>query len=160
MIIRKIKESEIDFLEEMLYEALFVEKGQPPLPESIVFDPSLSKYTEAFGSNKFDLCLVAAKNGKPVGAAWGRCFSAENPGYGFLDTETPELSIALKEQFRNQGIGAQLIKELIELYQKMQVKSISLSVDKKNPALRLYKRIGFNVQKETEKSVVMQYTIK
>lgn len=156
LTIRKIENNEIGFLGEMLYEAIFVENGKPKLPKSIIEEPSLAKYIANFGSNKSDLCLVAVENGELIGACWGRLFDEKNKGYGFLDSETPELSIAIKEQFRNSGIGTELIEEIAEKYRELKVKSISLSVDKKNSAIGLYKRIGFKVKIETEKSVVMR----
>ncbi|WP_396600387.1 GNAT family N-acetyltransferase [Algibacter sp. R77976] len=156
MTIRKIAENEIGFLKEMLYEAIFVEDGQPKLPKSIIEEPTLTKYIVNFGSNISDLCLVAVEKGELIGACWGRFFNENNKGYGFLDSETPELSIAIKEQFRNKGIGTKLIEEIAKLYQGLDVKSISLSVDKNNSAILLYKRIGFKVKMETEKAVVMR----
>lgn len=142
----------------MLYEAIFIEDGQPLLPKSIIESPSLAKYISNFGSKESDLCLVAIENGSLIGACWGRCFDEKNKGYGFLDSETPELSIAIKKQFRNRGIGTKLIKEITKLYQELNIKFISLSVHKKNPAFQLYKKIGFEVKIETEKSVIMQIT--
>ena len=159
MQIREIAESEIGFLEEMLYEALFVEEGQPKLPKSLIKEPELSRYIENFGLQKMDLCLVAVKEEKLIGACWGRLFSEANKGFGFLDSETPELSIAVKSNYRNQGVGSKLIEEIIQLYRTTQVKSLSLSVDKKNPAFGLYRKIGFEVIEETQKSVVMRMMI-
>ncbi|MFD0798238.1 GNAT family N-acetyltransferase [Maribacter chungangensis] len=156
MIIREIAKSEIGFLKEMLYDAIFVEEGQPKLPKFIIEEPSLAKYITNFGSNEYDLCLVAVENEELIGACWGRIFDEYNKGYGFLDTETPELSIAVKEQHRNKGIGTKLIYNIAEYYSGLNIKTLSLSVDKKNLAIGLYKKIGFTTMKETEKSVVMR----
>ena len=156
MTIRKIAENEIGFLKEMLYEAIFVDDGQPKLPKSIIEEPTLKKYIDNFGSDKFDLCLVAVENGELIGACWGRLFKEKNKGYGFLDSETPELSIAIKEQYRNKGIGTKLIEAIGQLYREIEIKSISLSVDRENLSVGLYKRIGFKVMLETEKSIVMR----
>lgn len=159
MIIREIKESEVCFLQDMLYQAIFVEEGQPKLSKSITEAPSLSKYITDFGVNKYDICLVALENEKLIGAVWGRLFSEKNKGYGFLDSETPELSIAINKQCRGIGIGTKLIEGIIDVYQTLQVKSISLSVDKKNRAFALYKKLGFSIAAETNKSVVMRKKI-
>lgn len=159
VIIREILKNELEFLKEMLYEALFVMPGQPKLSKSIIEEPMLSKYIDGFGMDPLDVCLVAVENGQLVGASWGRLFNEENKGYGFLDAETPELSIAIKEVFRNQGIGAELIHALIKVYRAANIKAISLSVDQQNPAVRLYKRIGFETLRETEKSFVMRMII-
>lgn len=139
----------------MLYTAIFVEDGQPKLPKSIIQEPSLAKYIINFGSNKYDLCFVALDNEELIGACWGRFLDEQNKGYGFLDSKTPELSIAIKEQFRNRGIGTKLLKKITENY-RGNIKSLSLSVDKKNLAIEFYKRFGFQIKLETEKSVVMR----
>jgi len=140
----------------MLYEAIFLEKGEPKLPRSMIEEPSLAKYIDKFGLEKYDLCFVAVESGSLIGAAWGRLFSEKNKGYGFLDTATPELSIAMKEQFRNRGIGTRLIQSIVNEYQQMGLNTLSISVDKKNKAYELYKRLGFETILETDTSAVMR----
>lgn len=156
MIIRELAKNEVGFLKEMLYDAIFIEEGQPKLPRSIIEDPSLAKYIADFGSEKFDLCLVAVENSVLIGASWGRLFDENNKGFGYVNSETPELSLAVKEQFRNKGIGTELIKQIAKKYQELKVNHLSLSVDKKNPAIRLYTRLGFQTKIEAKKSVIMQ----
>ena len=143
----------------MLYEAIFVEDGAPLLPKSIIKNPSLSKYVADFGSKKLDIGFIAEADEKPIGAIWGRLFTEEDKGYGFVDSKTPELSIAVKHQYRNKGIGTKLINRVTDSYRDIGVKYVSLSVDKKNIALNLYKRVGFKIIAETEKSVVMRKKI-
>lgn len=80
--------------------------------------------------------------------------------FGFLDSETPELSIAIKEKSRGQGIGTKLIGKIAHFYKEKGIKSISLSIDKKNLAFELYKKIGFAIVIDSEKSVVMRLDLK
>lgn len=155
-VFRELQEDERVFLSEMLYEAIFVEPGKPALPKSIVNDPSLLKYIDDFGVRKGDMCIIVIVHEKPVGACWGRFFSKESPGYGFISDTIPELSIAIHKDYRNQGLGSVLIRELAEYYREQGIKALSLSVDKKNPAYQLYQRMNFVVFSETEKSVVMK----
>lgn len=155
-LFRELKKDETTFLKEMLFEAIFVEQGKPGLPKSIIDDPSLSKYIEDFGMRNGDRCVVAVVQGELVGACWGRLFSRENAGYGFVNEITPELSIAIHAPYRNRGIGAELMKRLIDYYRIQGVESVSLSVDKQNPAFRLYERMDFVIMNETEKSAVMK----
>ena len=143
MIIREIKHKEIDFLREMLYMAIYVPKGQPPFPKSILEHPDISKYIDHWGTLPNDLALVAVFNNELIGAIWGRTFSSSKAGYGFIDENTPEISMAVKEKFRNQGIGTKLIDEISKIYFSKGIKSISLSVDKQNRAKLLYLRKGF-----------------
>ncbi|PIE89500.1 MAG: GNAT family N-acetyltransferase [Acidobacteria bacterium] len=159
MIIRALKSRESDFLADMLYEAIFIPEGHPPFPREIVKELSLSKYIEKWGKDKFDIALVVEIDNKLVGAVWGRLFTNENKGFGYIDNKTPELSMAIKNDYRNQGIGTKLIKAIIAEYNKIEVKFLSLSVDKANKALNLYKRIGFETVEETETSLTMRKRI-
>ena len=53
-------------------------------------------------------------------------------GYGFIDTLTAELSVAVRREARGSKIGTQLLRA-DESYD-----SVSLSVSVQNPAVRLY----------------------
>lgn len=51
--------------------------------------------------------------------------------------------MALLPEYRGKGIGTLLLNEMIRKVKDSGLISLSLSVDLKNPALRLYKRQGF-----------------
>lgn len=156
MNIRKIANSEIAFLSDMLYEAIFVPKGQEPFPKSIVEDQLLFRYIEHWGKDICDLALVAEMDGELVGAVWGRLFSEHNKGFGYVDSITPELSIAVKPAHRNKGIGSALLAAIAKAYKPMGMRQLSLSVDKANAALRLYQRLGFELVEEVDSSLILK----
>ncbi len=160
MTIRRLKNQESDFLADMLYEAIFIPEGHDPLPKEVIQDQSLSKYIESWGKDKFDIALVMEVNKQLVGAIWGRLLIAERKGFGYVDDSTPELSMAVKPEYRNQGIGTELIKAIASEYQKIGVEYLSLSVDKANKASDLYKRLGCEIVEETETSWTMRKRIK
>lgn len=160
MTIRKLKNKESDFLADMLYEAIFIPEGHDPLPKEVLKDKSLSKYVENWGKDKFDIALVMESDNQLVAAIWGRLLTDENKGYGFVDNKTPELSMAVKQEYRNHGIGTKLIKAIASEYQKIGVEHLSLSVDKANKASNLYKRVGYEIVEETETSWTMKKRIK
>jgi GNAT superfamily N-acetyltransferase len=81
--------------------------------------------------------------GTPVGAAWYRHFTAGEHGYGFVDEATPEVSIAVVAEWRGRGIGTDLLAALAELARRNGVGALSLSVERANPARRLYERAGY-----------------
>ena len=64
--------------------------------------------------------------------------------------------MAVKTDFRNNGIGTLMIKAIASEYKKIGVKQLSLSVDKANTASRLYKRLGCKIVKETDTSFTMK----
>ena len=126
------------FLREMLYLALYVPPGQPPLHRSVLDEPAIARYVEGWGSQSGDRGLVATWNGVAIGAAWLRRFPAASPGYGFVDESIPELSIAVLPEHQGRGIGSRLMTELLR-----DQSAVSLSCDPANPAWRLYLRFGF-----------------
>ena len=72
-------------------------------------------------------------------------------GYGYVDDDTPELSIALDPPARGIGLGGRLLESLFE-----EVPRCSLSLDVRNPAVGLYRRWGFQeVRRDGEHSLVM-----
>ncbi len=160
MTIRKLEKIESDFLTDMLYEAIFIPEGHDPLPKEVIKDKSLSKYIENWGKDKFDIAFVVETDNKLVGAIWGRLLTAENKGFGYIDNRTPELGMAVKQEYRNQGIGTELIKAIASEYQKIGIEYLSLSVDKANNASNLYRRLGCEIVEETETSWTMKKRIK
>lgn len=135
------------FVTAMLHEALFVPPGEPRFPPSLVDEPGLAPYHADFGVHSGDVGVVADIEGEPVGAAWVRLLV----GYGFVDADTPELTIAVVPERRGLGIGGLLLVALLD-----RVPRCSLSCDRRNPAMRLYERHGFAVVgADGEHSVVM-----
>ena len=103
-----------------------------------------------------DAALIAIQDFQPVGAAWYRLFKEDNPGYGFVDEETPELSIAVVPSKRGSGAGSELLAALMARARAEGYASISLSVEKDNPAVGLYERHGFRKVREDDGAYTMQ----
>ncbi|MCE7982405.1 MAG: GNAT family N-acetyltransferase [Caldilinea sp. CFX5] len=155
--IRPASPADEPFLWEMLYEAIYVPAGRPKPNRAILREPSLAHYVANWGQQPGDFALLAIdqQSGQPVGAAWLRLFSADDPGWGFVDVDTPEVSVALLPDYRGQGIGSTLLGELIALVNSRYT-ALSLSVDPQNPALRLYERLGFVVVGVSGTSLTMR----
>ncbi|MCB0064057.1 MAG: GNAT family N-acetyltransferase [Caldilineaceae bacterium] len=139
------------FLAEMMYQAIFVPAGTEAPPRSVVEAPALHKYFADFGTQSGDIGYKAInpQTGNLVGAAWLRLLSGDKKGYGYVDDQTPELSIATAPAHRGQGIGTQLLDQLFTAAAE-HYSAISLSVWPENPAYRLYQRLGFVVVKQDE----------
>ena len=85
---------------------------------------------------------VVAWDDYPVGAAWLRLLPESDPGYGFVNAATPELSIGVVPAWRRRGVGTRLLAALIERAREEGLAALSLSVESDNYALRLYERFG------------------
>ena len=139
---RKADPGDEPFLRDMLYFALFVPAGAAPPDRSVVAQPELARYVRGWGRRGDDGCIAVTSSGDPVGAAWLRLWSADDRGYGFLDIRTPELSVAVRPEFRGRGIGTHLLQRLLACAD-VSYDAVSLSVAADNPAVRLYQRLGF-----------------
>jgi len=106
-------------------------------------DPLLRHYVEGW-QRPDDLGAVAVDPaGAPIGAAWLRHFTADDPGYGFVAPDVPELSIGVVAQRRGQGVGRALLRAAAELAAARGIGRISLSCERANPAMRLYVGEGY-----------------
>ncbi len=143
-IIRRMRPEEYGLLREFLYQAIYLPEGVEPPPWSVVDLPELQVYVAGFGTRPGDHCLVAEAEGKVAGAAWCRIME----DYGHIDSNTPSLAISLLPECRGLGIGTRLLNGLLLLLQESGYLRASLSVQKDNPALRLYERAGFQIVAE------------
>jgi len=142
--VRVMRESDYECLPEFLYQAIYIPEGAEPPPRSVISDPEIMVYIKDFGMQPGDLGVVAERNDQVVGAAWTRII----PAYGHIDCETPELAIAILPEFRSYGIGTKLMKKLFEVLRKNGYKQTSLSVQKDNPAVLFYQRLGYKLSGE------------
>jgi ribosomal protein S18 acetylase RimI-like enzyme len=151
---RFFREDDFPLLESLLYEAIFQPEGADPLPRDIIKKPEIDSAIRDFGKRQGDICIFAELNGKTVGGAWSRISDGEPESYGHIDSETPELAIAVFKEYRNLGIGRKLMHHLIDSAFK-EYRQISLSVDKRNYAVKMYKKLGFEIVRENEQDYVM-----
>ena len=149
-MIRRAGPQDTRFLRDMLHHALYWRERVP--------GSRTSRYVRGWG-RPGDTALVALEGGFAVGAAWYRLFSADEPGYGFVDEQTPELAIAVVPSKRGHGIGEQLLSALIERARGAGHEALSLSVEPGNPARKLYERHGFEVVEQGSEAWKMRAPI-
>lgn len=150
-LIRRIQTEEIPVLDDFLYEAIFIPQGVVPPPRSIIEQEDLQVYVRGFGESPHDHCLVAECDGKIVGAVWVRVMD----DYGHVDNQTPSLAISLYPDYRGQGIGTQLLRQMMELLRQEGYAQVSLSVQKANYALRMYQKAGFEIVEDRGEELLM-----
>jgi ribosomal protein S18 acetylase RimI-like enzyme len=106
--------------------------------------PDITHYFSDFPGER-DFGLVDVDNETPRSLAWLAYLPENHPGYGFVDADTPELSITTFEAYRGQGLGTALLEQLLDEARSRRVRAISLSVEDDNRARHLYERTGFVV---------------
>lgn len=94
------------------------------------FDAQDAYYREHYDGATFDVIEVA---GEPA----GRLYAAR------WDDEIRVMDIALLPEFRGAGIGTALLGDLLDEAAESG-RSVSIHVERNNPALRLYERLGFS----------------
>ena len=100
-----------------------------------------------------DAGVVAMDGPNAYGAAWYRLFTVGEPGFGFVDEKTPELTIAVVPSRRGKGAGKELLDALLEQARTDGFQAISLSTDAGQ--VEWYERFGFETVAETPHAVTM-----
>ena len=101
-------------------------------------------YQKLFATADF---LVIEKSGVPI----GRLYVARR------DDEIHIIDIALLTQHRNGGIGSDLIKNILAEADDTS-RPVRLHVEKFNPALALYQRLGFRIREDRDVYLLLEWT--
>jgi GNAT superfamily N-acetyltransferase len=151
-VIRRGNRQDVRFLKDMLRHAFYWRSGGADEEES------LWRYVAGWG-RRGDAAVVALEGGFPVGAAWFRLFSRDEPGFGFVDERTPEIAISVVPSRRGHGIGSDLLDALIELAKEQGYGSLSLSVADDSPAMHVFEKHGFEKVDRTDGSWTMRLNL-
>ena len=106
------------------------------------FDAQSSYYREHYQDTSFDVILA---DGRPI----GRLYVARWP------EEIRIVDIALLPENRGAGVGTALLRDLIS-ESEASAKPLSIHVERFNPALRLYERLGFREVEDKGVYLLMQ----
>lgn len=141
--IRLATKADREFLWEMLYQAIYTPEGEPKPSRDILKEPQIAQSLDGWGREGDTALIAVDSDNKPVGAVWVRLFDETNKTYGYIDSQTPLLGMALLPEYRGKGIGTALLGEMLRITKEAGYGAVSLSVNPKNPALNLYRRLGF-----------------
>ncbi|MGC4816025.1 GNAT family N-acetyltransferase [Micromonospora sp. DT63] len=153
--IRAATPADADFLVDILVEAVnwLPERDWPR--ERILADPALAHYVTGW-MRPTDVGVVAVDPAhRPLGAAWFRHLSAEDPGYGYVADDVPELTIGVLRAWRGRGVGRALLRAVLDAARDRGIRTVSLSVERANAAVRLYASEGFRTVESFENADTM-----
>ncbi|MBE5945179.1 MAG: GNAT family N-acetyltransferase [Lachnospiraceae bacterium] len=150
-VIRRIKSEEFYLLDDFLYEAIYIPDGVEAPPREIINAPELQVYVKDFGAGECDICFVAEVEEKIVGAVWVRIMD----DYGHVEDFVPSFAISLYKEYRGLGIGTSMMKRMLLELKKRGYNKTSLAVQKANYAVKMYKKVGFEVVDENEEEYIM-----
>jgi len=151
-MIRRGNPQDVRFLKDMLRHAFYWRSG------GTVEDASLWRYVAGWG-RRGDGAVIALEGGFPIGAAWFRLFARDEPGFGYVDDQTPEVAIAVVPSRRGRGTGSELLDALIEMAKEQSYGALSLSVAADTPAMHVFETHGFEKLEQTDGSWTMRRSL-
>jgi GNAT superfamily N-acetyltransferase len=158
-VIRPTQLDDEPFLWDMGWEATAVDAGMRERGrDAALAIPHVRRYLDGWGRPGDAGFVAVTEDGRRLGAAWYRLFPAEEPAWGFVAVDVPEVSIGVAADARGRGVGGALLGALLALAREEGYRALSLSVDRQNPARRLYERKGFRdagISDPTDSSVTM-----
>jgi GNAT superfamily N-acetyltransferase len=144
-VIRRAAAKDGPFMADMLVEAAnWSADWKKKTRRRVLSAPATAHYIAGWPRDT-DLGVIAEADGAPVGAAWLRFLPAADPGYGFLAPDVPELTIGVAGEWRGRGVGRALLRALAGQARSADIRQISLSVERKNFAQKLYLSEGYQV---------------
>lgn len=149
--IREMRTEEYPLLDDFLYQAIYQPDTTNLAPKSIINKPELQVYIKDFGKQENDYCFCAEVDNKVVGAVWVRNIN----GYGSIDEDTVEFAISVFDKYQKMGIGTALMNRMLEYLKELNYPKASLAVQKENYAIRMYKKVGFEIVGENDLEYIM-----
>lgn len=117
--------------------------------------PDFVRYTRLV-PERGDLGVVAECADTLVGVATLLFLPEEDAGYGWVDPDVPELTLAVMRGHRHQGWGRRLLHAVLDRARGRGIRQVSLSVEPANrAAVALYRSEGFSDLPGREEDGVM-----
>jgi hypothetical protein len=117
-----------------------------------------TRYLDGWG-RPGDVAFVALDNGHRVGAGWYRLFDEDSPGYGFLDDQTPEVTIAAVPSCDPGSILHVLLAGLLAQGAGDGYPGLSVSIERNDPAVAIYVAAGFGVAREHDRALTLRRSL-
>jgi ribosomal protein S18 acetylase RimI-like enzyme len=86
-------------------------------------------------------------------------FSPDEPGFGYIDEQTPEVAVAVVPSRRGRGIGSELLDALVNVAKEQGYGALSLSVEADGPAMHVFEKQGFERVEQADGSWTMRLNL-
>jgi GNAT superfamily N-acetyltransferase len=150
-IIRPAAPEDGSFMADMLVEAVnWSSEWKKKSRSRVLSMPGTARYIAGWPRDT-DLGVIAEANGERIGTAWLRFLPATGPGYGFVAPGVPELTIGVVADWRGRGVGRALLRAIAVAARLAGIRQISLSVERKNFAQKLYLSEGYQIVDSSDK---------
>jgi GNAT superfamily N-acetyltransferase len=148
-MLRPVELRDVRFLRDMLRHAYYwrIEEDR---------ERPVYRYVQNWG-RPGDAGVLALDGPHPAGAAWYRLFTERQPGFGFVDERTPELTLAVVPSRRGRGTGKEMLTALLDRARADGYDAISLSAAKEQAPY--YAGFGFEPVRETQYAVTMRLAL-
>lgn len=143
--IRPATQADGAFLADMVVEAANWSPGVPRPRHEILSSAEHGRYVAGWMRPSDAGFVATVGEGAPIGAAWYRMLPRTDPGFGYVGTGVPELVIGVRPIWRAHGVGRALLQHLVEHARSQGFARLSLSVERGNFAVTLYRSEGFAV---------------
>lgn len=138
---RKLREIEYDRLPIFMYNAV-IQPEDKLYETDVVYEDRYHKYIKDFGKED-DFALVCDDDGRVSGIIWTRLFKESDKSFGFVDEETPELTLSVLAGYNEQSIGKELLELLFNELKIRGYKQVSVSIGEDNEIFDVYTLVGF-----------------
>ncbi|SIT77644.1 GNAT family N-acetyltransferase [Microbacterium sp. RU33B] len=143
--VRPAGQADGSFLGDMVVEAANWSQGGVRPRHEVLTHPDHSRYVSGWMRSSDAGFVALDAHGEPVGAAWYRMFPRTDPGFAYVGTGVPELIIGVRPIWRAHGVGRALLQSLCDHARAQGFARLSLSVERGNFAVSLYRSEGFAV---------------
>jgi GNAT superfamily N-acetyltransferase len=145
-MLRPVELRDVRFLRDMLRHAYYWRIDEDR-------ERPVYRYVQNWG-RPGDAGVIALAGPHPAGAAWYRLFDERQPGFGFVDERTPELTLAVVPSRRGHGMGREMLTALLDRARADGYDAVSLSATREQTSF--YEQFGFVPVGETPYAVTMR----
>jgi GNAT superfamily N-acetyltransferase len=143
--IRTAVQADGAFLADMVVEAANWRAGAARPRHDVLGAEDYRRYVSGWMRPSDAGVVAETVEGEGIGAAWYRMLPRSAPGFGYIATGVPELIIGVRPIWRAHGVGRSLLRGLVDRARAEGYARLSLSVERDNYAVTLYRSEGFVV---------------